>query len=99
MLDLETTFFHDCPQDVRDEAARHDRDEAGVAFDQPCPFDAWPAVPTTALCGRDDRLFPLAFQRRVTRERLGLDVEPLPGGHMNALSAPDAVAAALLRLA
>ena len=49
------------------------------------------------LAGRDDRFFPLDFQRRVARERLGLDVVELPGGHLNALSEPEAVASALAR--
>jgi pimeloyl-ACP methyl ester carboxylesterase len=48
--------------------------------------------PTRVIAGRDDRLFPLEFQRRIARERLALDVDPLPGGHMLALSQPRALA-------
>jgi hypothetical protein len=40
------------------------------------------------VAGRDDRLFPLEFQRRVARERLGTDVDVVPGGHLVALSRP-----------
>ena len=40
------------------------------------------------LAGRHDRMFPLEFQRRVARERLGLEVEEIDGGHMVALSNP-----------
>jgi pimeloyl-ACP methyl ester carboxylesterase len=47
------------------------------------------------IAGRDDRLFPLEFQRRVARERLGLDVVEVPGGHLAALSQPEAVALAI----
>ena len=63
------------------------------------PFDlpAWPDVPTTVLAGRDDRFFPFAFQQRVARERLGLEAEPVPGGHLAALSQPDALVERLLR--
>jgi len=44
-------------------------------------------------CGRThDRFFPLDFQRRVARERLGLDVDVIPGGHLAALSRPAEVA-------
>ena len=46
-----------------------------------------------------DRLFPLAFQQRVARERLGLDPVVLPGGHLVALSQPEAVATVLLQVA
>ncbi len=48
------------------------------------------------LAGRDDRFFPIDFQRRVARERIGAEIESLPGGHLNALSEPHAVANALL---
>lgn len=95
-LDLATYFLHDLPHDLAAESANHARDEAQIAFDDPCPFTSWPDIQTTVLAGRDDRLFPLAFQRRVARERLGRDVVELPGGHLNALSEPDAVAGALL---
>ena len=45
--------------------------EADIAFGQPCAIDRWPAVPTRVISGRDDRLFPLEFQRRVAKDRLG----------------------------
>ena len=48
----------------------------------------WPDVPTRVIVGSDDRLFPLEFQRRLVRERLGLEVEVMPGGHLMALSRP-----------
>ena len=40
------------------------------------------------LAGRDDRFFPLEFQRRVAADRLGLAVDEIPGGHLVALSRP-----------
>jgi pimeloyl-ACP methyl ester carboxylesterase len=55
-------------------------------------------VPTTVLAGRDDRFFPPAFQRRVARERIGVETRELPGGHLNALSRPEALTQALLAL-
>ena len=33
-------------------------------------------------------MFPLEFQRRVARERLGIEVDEIDGGHMVALSNP-----------
>lgn len=44
------------------------------------------------LQGRDDRLFPLDFQRRVVTDRLGIEVEEVPGGHLVALSQPATLA-------
>jgi pimeloyl-ACP methyl ester carboxylesterase len=98
-FDLDTYFLHDVPPAVAASGAEHQRPEADIAFNQPCDFARWPGVATTVLTGRDDRFFPAAFQRRLARERLGLEASELPGGHLNALSEPDALAAALLALA
>ena len=43
-------------------------------------------MPTRFIVAEDDRLFPLEFQRRVVGERLGVDVEAVPGGHLAALT-------------
>ena len=51
-------------------------------LDEPWPLAAWPDVPTRVLVGRHDRMFPLDFQRRVARERLGVEAEAVGGGHM-----------------
>ncbi|MBV8946606.1 MAG: hypothetical protein JOZ95_14380 [Solirubrobacterales bacterium] len=83
------------PPDVAADGAEHQREEADIAFAEPCPFTEWPAVPTIVLAGRDDRFFPFAFQNRIARERLGMEARPLPGGHLAALSQPDAVTRAL----
>ncbi len=45
-------------------------------------------MPTRFLHGRDDRFFPLEFQRGVVHERLGTTVDEMPGGHLLALSQP-----------
>ena len=93
-FDLETYFRHDVPADVFASGAEEQRNEADIAFEQPCEFGELP--PTTVLAGRDDRFFPLPFQRRLARERLGLEAREVPGGHLNALSQPRAVALALV---
>jgi pimeloyl-ACP methyl ester carboxylesterase len=95
-VDLDTYFLHDVPPEVAAAGAPHQRDEADIAFEQPCDFQRWPDVETTVLCGRDDRFFPAAFQRRVARERVGIEAREVPGGHLAALSHPEAVASALL---
>ena len=95
-FDLDTYFLHDVPPAVVAAGERHQREEADLAFGQPCAFDRWPEVATTVLAGRDDRFFPLEFQRRIARERLGRETQSLPGGHLIALSEPGALAEALL---
>jgi pimeloyl-ACP methyl ester carboxylesterase len=58
--------------------------------------ERWPAVPIRVLAGTDDRFFPVAFQRRVAEQRLGVTADALPGGHLIALSNPTGVANYLL---
>ena len=94
-FDLAAYFLHDVPADVAAAGEAHNQAEAGIAFGQPCAIGRWPDVPTRVLAGRDDRFFPLDFQRRVTRERLGAEVDVLPGGHLAALSRPAELAGRL----
>ena len=87
--ELRSAFFHDVPADVVEEAfAAEPPEQSGTPFGQPWPLDGWPDVPTRAIVGVDDRFFPLAFQRRVVRERLGLVPDEMPGGHLLALGRP-----------
>ena len=85
-FDPATYFFHDVPPDIVEQGEAHERSEADTIFADPCRFGAWPEVPIHVIAGRDDRLFPIDFQRRVAKERLGVTVDELPGGHLVALS-------------
>lgn len=88
-------FFHDAPADVLAEAADQDREQSDLAFASPWPGAAWPDVPTTVLVADDDRLFPPAWQRDIALDRLGLEPVVVPGGHLNALTRPTELLAAL----
>jgi pimeloyl-ACP methyl ester carboxylesterase len=82
-------YFHDVPPDVTAEALRRgEPNQSMTPMSQPWPLTAWPDVATRVLVGRDDRLFPAAFQRRVARERLGIAPDEIDGGHLVALSRP-----------
>jgi pimeloyl-ACP methyl ester carboxylesterase len=94
-IDLDTYFLHDLPAEVLTSGQTSGQPEADIAFGQPCAIDRWPAVPTRVIAGRGDRLFPLEFQRRVAKDRLGLDVDVVPGGHLAALSFPAELSAQL----
>ena len=87
-FDLAAYFLHDVPAEVAAAGEDHQYAEADIAFGQPCAIERWPEVPTRVIAGRDDRFFPLEFQRRVARDRLGADVDEIPGGHLAALSRP-----------
>ncbi|MFF3951155.1 alpha/beta fold hydrolase [Streptomyces sp. NPDC001902] len=86
------TFFHDLPRPVADEALAQGNRQSDTPFGVPFPLPAWPQVPTRVVVGRDDRLFPAAFQQRVARERLGVEPDVLPGGHLVALADPGGLA-------
>ena len=89
------SFYHLVPQELADEAMRRSRGQTMTSSQAPWPLAEQPRVPTRALVCREDRFFPVAFLRRVTRERLELDVEEIPGCHCVALSHPRELADAL----
>jgi pimeloyl-ACP methyl ester carboxylesterase len=93
-------FYHDVDEATLAAAAEYEGVPSRGLFAEPLPLDAWPDVPTTVLAGRDDRLFPLAFQQRVARERLGLEeVAEIDGGHLPMLARPRELAERLVDLA
>ena len=82
-------FYQDVPPELAAEALDRARTQSEARMGRPSPLRAWPKVPTRVLIGRDDRLFPTHFLRRVARERLGITPDEIDGGHTPALSRPD----------
>src|SRR5260370_2037733 len=87
-FDLAVYFLHDVPPEIAAAGEPYQRPEADAVFGSVCDFGAWPQVPIRVVAGADDRFFPVEFQRRLTRDRLGLAAEILPGGHPLALAQP-----------
>jgi pimeloyl-ACP methyl ester carboxylesterase len=99
-FDPVTYFLHDLPPELLEEAYANAPEQSGTPFGRPGPDVTWPDVPIRVLAGRADRFFPLEFQRRVARERLGAEVGSVvevPGGHLAALSHPAPLADRLER--
>ena len=91
-------YFHDVPPEVTAEGFRRGEPQQSMTpMEQPWPLRSWPEVPTRVLIGRDDRLFPAAFQRRIARERLGIVADEIDGGHLVSLSRPRELAERLER--
>jgi pimeloyl-ACP methyl ester carboxylesterase len=86
--DPAVSMWHDLPADVVAAAQGQPFAQSGRPFTDPWPLTAWPGVPTRVVVGRDDRLFPSQFQRRLAGERLGIAVDEIPGGHLVALGHP-----------
>ena len=88
-FDAVTDFFRDVPHDVVADAMRRGEPaQSGTPMAEPWPLAAWPDVATRVLTARDDRFFPVEFQRRIARQRLGITPDEVPGGHLVALSQP-----------
>lgn len=100
-FDMETHFLHDLDDAARAAlfAGPPPRDIAEPMWAQPCEFARWPDVPIHVLVGRDDRFFPADFQQRVAMDRLGLEADLIPGGHLVAVANPALLADKLLEYA
>ncbi|HYI65883.1 MAG TPA: alpha/beta hydrolase [Candidatus Limnocylindrales bacterium] len=87
--DDDAIYYHDVPAEIVAEARRRpEAEQSWTPMTQPWPLARWPDVPTRVLAGRDDRFLPLTAQRRLARERLGIEADEIAGGHMLALSRP-----------
>jgi pimeloyl-ACP methyl ester carboxylesterase len=95
-FDLALYFLHDVPPEVAAAGEPHQRSEAEAAFESVCDFKAWPSVPIRVVAGAEDRFFPVGFQQSLARERLNVEADVLPGGHLIALSQPAELASYLL---
>lgn len=98
---LDDVFYHDVDAATLAANDEYDGRPAPGMFAEPLAVSRWPYLPTTVLAPTEDRLFPLEFQRRLTRERLGegVDFAEMPGGHLPFLSRPRELAARLVELA
>jgi pimeloyl-ACP methyl ester carboxylesterase len=94
-FDLETYFLHDIPDELKAVMYENEAPQSGRPFDDVCAFTDWPDVPIHAVAARDDRFFPLELQQRIVRERLGIEPDVVPGGHLVALSHPAELSASL----
>src|SRR4051794_34012842 len=88
-FNVETYFLHDVDTTGLEDGQRPESD---AAFGSPCTFTSWPAGRVRVLVGADDRFSPAEFQQRVAKDRLGIDADVMPGGHLIALAHPAAVA-------
>jgi pimeloyl-ACP methyl ester carboxylesterase len=88
-------FLHDVPLDIAAASAHHVSPQSDRPFADVWPLERWPDVPTRVIAGRYDRLFPLPYLQQVARERLGIEPDVLPSGHLPALACPEALVARL----
>jgi thioesterase domain-containing protein len=86
-------FYADVPRTLATVALSHERAHpspaAGLA---PWPLKAWPHARVTSVVCTRDRFLPPDLQRRLARERLGVEPVEIDSGHCPALSRPVALA-------
>jgi pimeloyl-ACP methyl ester carboxylesterase len=92
-----TYFLHDIDPDLAAEGEPFQRPQSDAIFGSACDFIGWPPIPIRVLVGNEDRFFPVDLQRRVTRERLGVEADVIPGGHLLPMAQPRLVADYLRR--
>ena len=85
--DFGELFYSDLEE--REDASVFERRQSSTPGSQPWPLVELPKVPTQAVVFTEDRFFPPEFMRRVIRDRLGVDADEVPGGHMAMISRPD----------
>lgn len=93
---LQEVFLHDVPPENL--VLAPPRQQGGGIF--ATPLTKYPAdIPARAIGGDIDRFFPIDFQKRVARERLGVELDVVHGGHVVSLANPAALAAQLISYA
>jgi hypothetical protein len=85
-------YYHDVDPTLAAAVEQTERGQSATPTTAPWPLDRWPDVPTRVLLFADDRLFPAPFMRRVAAERLGIEPDEMPGGHLAMLSRPGELA-------
>jgi pimeloyl-ACP methyl ester carboxylesterase len=89
-------LFHDCSEDVVRWALRTRSLMMAVrALTETCPLEKWPEVPASYIVCTDDRTVQPEWSRRAARERLGVEVIEIAGGHCPYVSRPAALARVL----
>lgn len=90
-------FYHDVEPELAKKALLKGRDQSMTTWNEPWPLPAWPDVPVRYVLGRDDRVFPAEWVRRVVEDRLSITPDELDSGHCIALARPKELAALLER--
>lgn len=83
------SFYADVPRGLAAEALSHERAHPSpAAGSAPWPLTTWPRAAVTSVVCTRDHFLPPALQRRLARDRLGVEPVELDAGHCAALSRP-----------
>ncbi|MGC2241247.1 MAG: alpha/beta hydrolase [Acidimicrobiia bacterium] len=88
-------FYHDATEEEADWAVARLRPQAYKIMNEVTPLTDWPDIRYTSIICRDDHAVNPVWARRVTKERLGVEVIEIDGGHSPFLTRPKELAAIL----
>jgi pimeloyl-ACP methyl ester carboxylesterase len=92
------SFAQDLPEAERGLIASSQRPIALAANIGPTEATAWSTIPSWAVLGTDDRVIPVATQRRMA-ERAGATITEVAASHVSMVSHPDVTVAAIVAAA
>ena len=92
-----STFYHDVPAELADEAIQRGRRQSEKPGKEPWPLGRFPDLPIRFVLGQGDRFFTAEWLRRVVEDRLGIVADEIDGGHCLALGHPRELAELLER--
>ncbi len=92
------SFAQDLPEADRDLIASSQRPIALAANIGPTEATAWSTIPSWAVLGTEDRVIPIATQRRMA-ERAGATITEVEASHVSMVSHPDVTTATIVTAA
>ena len=90
-------FIYDFDDQLKAKSIHHVPEQHPGPLKTPVVFESWPNVPTHVIAAEADRLFPLEFMRQQAMDRLGIEPDVIPGGHLAPLTQPTALGRLLLQ--
>jgi pimeloyl-ACP methyl ester carboxylesterase len=98
-LDVATEiFFHDCTPGMAAWATEQLRPQSAAILYEPCPLEAWPDTPSSAIVCTDDRAVNPVGYRKMVREVLDLEPEAIRSSHSPFLSRAKELTSLLISL-
>lgn len=93
-LTVHTAFAQDLPEQDRSIIATTQRPISLVANVSPSGAPAWKSIPSWAVLGTEDRVIPIATQRKMA-ERANATISEVDASHVSMVSHPEAALAAI----
>ncbi len=91
---VHTSFAQDLPEADRWTIVATQRPASFVANVTPSAAPAWRSIPSWAVLGTEDRVIPIAVQRRMA-ERANATITEVDASHVSMVSQPEATLAAI----